>query len=191
MLKHRVLLDVDGVLADLLTPCLAVASEIVGRELMPADMSEWHFESLLPDKSDVNTLWKRIGAPGVCRSLLPYPDAVEGVRALAEVAHVYAVTLPLSANPQWTSEREAWLLEHFGIPQNMVVHTAAKYLVKGAMLVDDKPEHVQEWAREHERGIPVLWEHPYTARHAFPHDVRYKVVRTNDWDVLRRLVVGK
>lgn len=190
-MKRRILLDVDGVLADLLTPCLAIASEIVGRELTAADLPDWHFESILPDKRAVAELWTRIGAYGVCRTLAPYPGAVEGVRALAEVAHVYAVTAPLSANPQWTSEREAWLAQHFAIPRNMVVHTAAKYLIGGAILVDDKPAHVEEWAREHERGTPVLWEHPYTARHTFPHDVRYRVVRTRDWEALLRLAKGK
>jgi 5'(3')-deoxyribonucleotidase len=188
MKRKRVLLDVDGVLADLLTPCLAVASELVGRELTAADLPDWHFESLLPAPGMIKELWRRIGAYGVCRFLKPHPGAVEGVRALSEVADVYAVTAPLSANPQWTSEREAWLLQHFAIPRNRVVHTSAKYVVSGAMLVDDKPAHVGEWAREHERGIPVLWEHPHTASHKFGYAVEHRVVRTRDWSALRTLV---
>jgi hypothetical protein len=37
----------------------------------------------------------------------------------------------------------------------------AKYVFSGEMLIDDKPETVERWCREHPNGRGVLWDQPY------------------------------
>jgi 5'(3')-deoxyribonucleotidase len=186
--KHRVGVDVDGVLADLLTPCLRIAGEMLGKELTVDHMQGWDLDCLFPDEQVLDAFWKRIGEPGVCRNLEPYPEAVAGVAALREVADVYIVTSYLHDAPQWVHERDQWVQEHFGIPRSKMVHTKAKYTFAGKMLVDDKPQNIQEWAAEHEKGIPVLWEQPYNSSHVFSGSVDYRVVRAQDWGKLVGLV---
>lgn len=185
-MKPRVGLDVDGVLADLLTHCLGVASRMIGRRVTVEEVTSYDF-AFVPE-SQTRTFWREVGAPGVCKNLRRYPGAVEGVKKLREVAEVYCVTSHLQAGSRWVHEREFWLKKHFDIPNAKVVHTHAKYTFAGAMLIDDKPKNIEEWAREHPKGTPVLWAQPYNASHTFPADVAPRIVRTNDWDHVVRLV---
>jgi 5'(3')-deoxyribonucleotidase len=171
--KPRLGLDVDGVLADFITPALAIMRDMGVGDYTPEDMTDFEMSTLIPEGRR-NEFWKRCGEPGWCRNLKPYDGAQDGVKALAKVADIYIVTSPLHSGPQWTHEREAWLWEHFGIPRSRVIHTAAKYTFAGDMLVDDKPEHVEKWSDEH-RGVPVLWARPYNER------ARKLMVRTNSW----------
>lgn len=186
-MKPRVGIDVDGVLADLLTPSLRIASEMLGREVSMSDMTGWDLDSLFSSKEAVEDLWDRVGAAGVCRNLTPYDGAVDGMRALREVADVYIVTAYLHNGPTWTHERDAWVQEHFAIPRSKIVHTKAKYIFAGDALVDDKPRNIEEWAREH-TGMPVLWVQPYNSTHSFGVDLDARVERTSNWDVLVDLV---
>ena len=182
MNKPRVGVDCDGVLGDLLTSCLSVASEMLGREIS-MDHVHTHdiFEELLPEDR-IAEFWAKIGEPGLCRNIIPYPGAVDGMRQLAEVADVYCVTSYLRGAPQWVYERDLWVSEHFGIPRKKMIHTPAKYTFYGKMLIDDKPQNIDEWAREHETGVPVLWLQPYNLMHVSPSNHRYRVVHTNSWD---------
>jgi 5'(3')-deoxyribonucleotidase len=182
--RRRVGLDVDGVLADLITPCLAVASEMTGKEITPDHMKSWDFDHLVPPEM-LEPFWERIGKPGLCGSLVPLDGAVDGVKALSEVADVYIVTSYLRGAAQWVHERDGWLQDHFGIPHARMVYTKAKYTFHGHMLVDDKPDNVSEWADEYSGGaslrVPVLWSQPYNSMTKFPSNIDYRIVRTNDW----------
>jgi 5'(3')-deoxyribonucleotidase len=61
----------------------------------------------------------------------------------------------------WASERQQWLAEHFGISHKHLVSTPAKYLVRGELFVDDKPEHVEQWQAANPCGVGVLWSRAY------------------------------
>jgi len=65
-----------------------------------------------------------------------------------------------------------------------MVHTHAKYTFFGKMLIDDKPQNIDEWAKEHyhNHGVPVLWSQPYNTAHVFEPGINYRVVRTNSWN---------
>ncbi len=185
--KPRLGMDVDGVLADLLSPCLRVAGEMLGRTIWPDDLQSWEIGDLFTDPADVERLWDRMGEPGVCANLEPYPGAVEGMRALSEVADVYVVTSYLHNGKQWVHERDGWVMQHFGIPRSKMVHTRAKHIFSGAMLVDDKPANVADWALENPHGVPVLWLMPYNDKHQFPDGIRDHVLRTRSWPELARV----
>jgi 5'(3')-deoxyribonucleotidase len=180
MTKPRVGVDVDGVLADFLTPSLQVASDMLGKAVTPQHMSSYDLEQLLP-KHRIGEFWERMGAPGICRNLTPYPGAIEGVGALRLVADVFVITSYLYGAKQWVHDRDGWIMEHFGIPKNRMVHTHAKHVFSAKMLIDDKPENVEEWAMEHHGGTPVLWEQPYNVATALDSRVSYRVVRTDKW----------
>jgi 5'(3')-deoxyribonucleotidase len=188
--RRRVGLDVDGVLADLITPCLKVASEMTGKEITADHMKSWDFDHLVPPEM-LEPFWERIGKPGLCGSLVPLDGAVDGVRALSEVADVYVVTSYLRGAVQWVHERDGWLLEHFGIPHARMVYTKAKYTFHGYMLVDDKPDNVSEWTNEHPTGVPVLWSQPYNLATVFHQNIDYRIVRTSDWTQLVSIATGR
>jgi 5'(3')-deoxyribonucleotidase len=100
MKQRRVGIDVDGVLADILTPCLAVASRILDKELTVEHLRDFDLSSIVP-QDRLCELWTEIGEPGVCRNLVPYSGAVEGMARLREVADVYIVTSYLRGAREW------------------------------------------------------------------------------------------
>jgi hypothetical protein len=114
---------------------------------------------------------------GRCRST----RAHEGGEELGEI---YIVTSPWNSNPTWTHDREEWLYRNFGIPYNRVIHTSAKYLVRGDVFIDDKASAVAKWRDAHPSGLPVLWSNLHNRTELWDGQC------TGDWSFLCELVEG-
>lgn len=186
MKRPRVGVDVDGVLA-----CLDAIIETSFVDLYGATKpfhATWDITPVLPD-GDWKRFWAHVGAQPVHDLLRPYPNAVDGLARLAAFADIYIVTSALGACRTWTADRDEWLAKHFGIDHKKVIHTNAKYTFAGAMLIDDKPAHVEAWAREHPGGTGVLFAQPYNEAHRFEEDIAARVVRTSDWNHIAELAV--
>ena len=97
MTRPRVLLDVDGVLADFLTPALAFVEKLTGKTYQEADMTTWDIFEVV-GKEWEQPFFEACNRPGFAASLAVYPGAQEGVARLREVAEVYIVTSPLNHN---------------------------------------------------------------------------------------------
>lgn len=186
MRRPRCGVDTDGVLADMLSLLQAHYSDLFGVPLPSLDC--WEIGEHIP-KGREREYWETFGETAIHSKLKPYRNTYDGLRHIAEVADVYIVTSPLSSCRTWASDRERWLLEYFGVTRNRVIHAAAKYTFAGDMLIDDKPEHVEQWAAEHPSGIPVLWAQPYARlEHIERDDIRARVVRTDSWVEIARLL---
>lgn len=180
-------MDVDGVLADFLGSALRIVNDMLNTKHLPSDVAEFDFcRSLGIDSNDAANIKRRIGStPGFARSIAVLPGAKRGVIRLREVADVYVVTAPWNSNSTWTSEREGWLDQHFGIPYSRVVHTSAKHVCAGDVLVDDRTETLERWQAAHPCGIAVQWE---TSSNRLD---GWNGQSTNDWDVLVNIVTGQ
>lgn len=181
-MKPRVLLDVDGVLADFHTPCIEIINRLMGTSHKVEDFDNWDiFDALKVPKDVRSKVYDEMHQPGWCTNIKVYPDAIVGVNKLREVAHVYVVTSPMKGDT-WTSERDRWLARHFGFTTKRIIHGSAKYICAGDFLVDDKIENLEKWKRAHPHGHPIRWVMPHLAGHEWYGD------QTNDWDVLARMV---
>ncbi|UOF77286.1 5'(3')-deoxyribonucleotidase [Caudoviricetes sp.] len=99
-----------------------------------------------------------------CRHMPVYPGAVEFVATLREFAEVVAVTSPFVGVRNWEADRREWLYEHFYISPKDVIFAHRKELVRGDVLVDDKPSNVEAFAREPGQ-TGLLFTQPWNARH--------------------------
>jgi len=160
MKRPRLLLDVDGVLADFLAPSLSILARLSGRTYVYDDFKTWDIFDTVPREFE-KPFFDAVNQPGWCRSLPVYEGAVAGVRPLIEVTDLYVVTSPMNHVPTWMFEREGWLQEHFGVHHKRVVHTSAKFLCLGDVLVDDRPANIEAWEAEHPGGLGLLWDQPY------------------------------
>lgn len=177
--RPRFLCDVDGVLADFVTPALKVVERVTGRPA-PADAHEdWDLFRSYPEEVQ-EVFFREFKRKGWCLSLPVYCEALDGIRHILEIADVYFVTSPMNG-PYWTHEREQWLAGHFGVNRNRIVHTNAKYLCVGDVFLDDKPEHVIEWSAHHPEACAVLWDQPYNRKHM-------QLRRADCWDRVVELV---
>jgi 5'(3')-deoxyribonucleotidase len=181
-MKPRVLVDVDGVLADFLTPALKIIERLTGRAYRPEEILRWDlFETI--GKEWEQPFLALCNEPGFAASCPVLPGAQEGLRALQEVATVYIVTSPLNHNPTWTHERELWLHDHFGIHHKQIVHTSAKYLCLGDVIIDDRPKNITDWEAEHPDGLGLLWDAPWNRLD----DVRF---RARSWEEVVTRIAG-
>lgn len=206
----RVLLDCDGVLADFLQPCLDIINRHMTKILRAddgaivygaagepslwsepktlADMTHWNiFDALGVPKAVKSLVYKEMKQPGWCETAIkPLPGAQEGVQMLRDCGHqITIVTSPMDG-PTWTHERENWLHRHFDVRRRDVIHTEQKAIVHGAMLVDDKPEHVEAWKGHwsslgHD-GVGVLWDYVTNAHvKSLPEKPSWLDLHTSQW----------
>ena len=155
----RFLVDVDCVLADFVTPATRIVERVLGRpwSLAEAPPDQWDmFAGLTPGERKV--VFTIINSPGFCRSLEPEPGSQAFISRLQELldGNVYALTAHNDA-PHWVFERDAWLGEHFNIDRGHTIHAHCKYVCSGDFYLDDRPDHIISWQREHPAGVGMVW----------------------------------
>lgn len=135
----RVLLDVDGVLADLV-------GELCRRfpEMREEQVTEFEFaKCALP--VPVRSLYEAMEEPGFAASLAWYPGAKDAVHAILAKGHEVAFcTSPMKTSPTWMWERQEWLRAAF--PDLPVIFAQRKQWVAGDVLVDDREQHCDAFA---------------------------------------------
>jgi len=171
----RILIDCDGVLCDFLTPIVDAINKRQGRKgdgCFTADaVDRWDFWGALNVDRDTkrHVIRHVIEAPGFCVELNAFPGAVAQVKNLARAHDVYFVTTPWASSQTWVFERNQWLRKHFGSTLGgRVVQTKHKELLRGDILVDDKPETVERWQLENPRGVGLIWDRPSNRAVASP-----------------------
>lgn len=176
-----ILLDVDGVIANFIDGALPIAERLTRQKHHHDDIDQWHMEKALGLTEDqTHAFYAEIASEGHCIKLPVYEGAIDGVKALREIADVHPVTAPF-ASTYWVGERETWLLNHFGFHHHDVVHTNAKHLIRGDILIEDKPETIVKWCQHHPTGRGILIARNYN-KYGLPataHPLRYS--RARDW----------
>jgi 5'(3')-deoxyribonucleotidase len=161
--RPRVLLDVDGVVADFVQLMVNAVRNLNFCDI-PINWrpTKWDVakELKLTDKQE-DEVYDVLRLPGSAKMLLPFPGAVEGVKRIASMFDVAFVTTPVEGSQTWCFDRTEWLITHFGEELgNRWVFTDHKYLVFGDFLVDDKPENCLEFKRAWPMCVPLRWLSP-------------------------------
>jgi len=161
--KPVVLLDVDDVVAN----CSGAMSDIYyAKTGLTVDMTKfksWNFFDNIahPDYPGiVDHIDSQMRMSGFCMELQPFDGAVDGVMRLKEIAEVFFVTSPYEG-PNWHHERENWLRHHFKVGRDRVLQASAKFLVRGELFIDDKPESCIAWLKHMQTGNAFIWDRPY------------------------------
>lgn len=119
---------------------------------------------------------------GFYSRLEPIAGAKGALKAMLKAGHdVRIVTSPWVSNPTCASDKLNWVVKHYGSHWGpRVVITADKTLVRGDILIDDKPEIHGE--------VEPTWEHVL-----FDQPYNREVVdkrRLVDWPAWRELIAG-
>ncbi len=163
MKRPRILLDVDGIFADFITPCLDAVHAHTGKRFAHDDVTDWDImKSLGIGDEDARAIYKSMQRPGMCLGIPAYEGAREGVDRLREWADVWAVTSPFGGS-HWMHERDAWLIEKMGFDKYDVLHVRGerKHGVVGDAFVEDKTSTLRAWQEAHPTGLGILFVRKY------------------------------
>lgn len=153
-----ILVDVDGPCADIVQGFLNEVYTVTGRVYTRADVTTWEVtEALALREAEAKAVWRKVSAPGWCQSLRPDPSAIVAIRELAKKHEIVFVTSPMKTSPTWCYDRALWLHRNFGTFP--IVFTEQKHLVRGDLLIDDKPSTVRQFLAAG-RGA-VLFDAPW------------------------------
>ncbi len=151
-----ILVDCDGVVADFTGAVCREASEILQRRVDPAEITQWNLKaSLEMTNKQTQALYSRIQRKGFCSNLEPLPGAVSAVKKLQSLGFVTFVTSPWDSSPYWMWERIQWLLDFMEADMKDIIHTHQKWLVKGDIIIDDRPSNVVNGDRKLRFLIPT------------------------------------
>lgn len=154
------LLDVDGVLADFVSPALAILEVLGAGKFTHADVKTWEICEAIGRPDLVGKFYKMTDRAGFCYDIPVIAGAKAGVKQCRTVADVMFVTSPMD-NQYWVWERNRWLQKHFKAGKKSTIQTDAKHAVSGHVFVDDKPSNVREWLAHNKSSIGILWDAPY------------------------------
>lgn len=181
MNRRRILVDVDGVMADFHAKLIDLINKKLGTSFKKDDLTEWDmFKSLgIPEHEYI--LEEAVDGGGFVEQIDVVPGTFEALQRIeTDLGNVYAVTSPYH-NKLWMGERAMWLQDRLDIPMTRQVHTKSKHTVAGCALVDDSPKNLEAWAAHWHDGLPILWDCPWNRDET-------RFVRATSWDHLYELL---
>lgn len=171
----RILLDMDGVLTNLIAKWFRVYNEEYGDTLHLEQLSEWGPHRFAKAGRAV---YKYLSRPGFFRDLEPIPGAVQGVRRLLDMGHEVVI---VTAAKNGHRDKADWVREHLPfLPDENIVFAHRKELVRGDVLFDDAPHNLEAFRPY---GLPVAMDYPYNRG--------IDCARVSDWAEFPNLIAGE
>jgi 5'-nucleotidase len=134
-----ILVDMDGVIADLETPIVdMLIEEHPHIERIPLEDRNTFYLDDQYRGVEPDWFWQAMQREGVFRNLPVIDGAQDGIARLVADGHdVYLCTTPV-VSAHCIREKLAWVNEHFPVLRKNVITTNDKTLVWGHFLIDDK-----------------------------------------------------
>jgi len=155
----RILLDMDGVVADFMGPWLKQYNYLTGEKVTLNDIHGLNTKKYVGDPFTLNKIKDSVG---FIRNLPPLPGAIDGVETLHRLGHDVVFVSNGTNCPTSGHEKRDWLKFYFSklwqFPK--LVLTYHKYLVKGDCLVDDHPRNLENLDPS---CAPLLWHQKYNS----------------------------
>ncbi|NMC41955.1 MAG: 5'(3')-deoxyribonucleotidase [Bacteroidales bacterium] len=171
-MMKRILVDIDGVLADVYSRLYELHKAVTGESLNTEDVAGKLEEEAFP----LQRQW--VMSAGFFRNLPVMPGSIESVRKLNEKYHVVIISLATEF-PTSLTDKQYWLHEHFPfITWRQIVFCGDKSLVKADILIDDHPKNLDTF-----EGETIMFTQPHnlylTTRHR----------RADSWSEIERLLL--
>lgn len=161
----RILLDVDGVVADFVPHLIRRIKPVLkstGKPLRKCDVTQWAFFDLAEDRKAIEA---ELAKPDFWATLPLVRSARAGFRTLVDAGHeIVWCTAPWDGCEDWNEIRFAWVTEKLPGATRFVV-TQYKSKCGGDAIIDDKVENVVAWRREHPKGHGVVFRQPWNRRY--------------------------
>ena len=174
-MRKSIAIDMDEVIAEMMTKMLGIYEEKYGRVLK----KEEYWGKKLQDFPEIMALRPLIFEKGFFRDLAVMKDSQEVLLELSERFDLYIVTAAMTFRNSFEDKYD-WLEEHFSfISRRNIVFCGDKHIIKTDWLIDDTPYNLKNFS-----GTPIL----YTSSHNTKEN-RYH--RVNNWQEIREYFADK
>ncbi|HOF21290.1 MAG TPA: 5'(3')-deoxyribonucleotidase [Bacteroidales bacterium] len=171
----RILVDMDGVLADVYSRFFDLHEQATGSRLSPSDVAGMPESEAFPEQVS----W--VSAPGFFRHLPVMPGSIEGMKKLNSVFDIVVISLATEF-PQSLTDKQLWMHDHFPfISWKQLVFCGNKNLLHADIMIDDHPKNL-----DHFPGETIIFTQPHNIN---IHDTRH--IRISSWLEAEKLLFKK
>lgn len=168
----RIIVDLDGVLAESLTPWLAAWNHCYGRQtgvhLSRDSITEYEFDRFVP--ADCRSrFFELLDSYRVFESALPELGAIDALKRLIDAGHdVVIATTVLGSCPTGETQKRRWLTRWapFFKHENLIF-TQRKNLITADVMIEDCEANIDKWKADGE--VKSRWgylvQQPYNETH--------------------------
>jgi len=154
--KSRILVDVDGVIADFVSGFMELYRHHGGHVPDGFKWTDWDSMDELPDQEVRDVVWRD---PYLFRILDPYPGAI---KALEQLNNHYDVRIVTAIPHMHVWPRSEWFRKHapFIHRKDQMIFTNDKSIINGDFLIDDSLDNIRAWIAAG-RGNAVIVDRPW------------------------------
>lgn len=155
--KKRVLVDMDGILANLAKQWLATYNEENDDNVRVRDITTWEMHHHVKIGKGI---YKIPGRKGYFDKTPPMPGAIAGFKALKKHGHeVIVCSSPY--NPDSCRAKQEWCARYLGTRWSDVTLTHKKHWMNADVIIDDKPTTIAEFKAMDRETVTIAY--PYNA----------------------------
>ena len=189
--KPRLILDMDGVLVDLLPTYLDYYNILFGDNIKSSDIKNWRIKEYVCDKAKpyIENIFK---LPKFYENLEPTMPAQGLDNILWQIQEHYdiiVVTDPFVKEDKFRfdiiEQKKQWIATHLNTLNNVPkFFTGNKGLYEGDVMIDDNPEHLYSFLKTNPNGLAICFNTPVNLNADLPENI----IRVDGWiDVVDKL----
>ena len=149
-MKKRILVDMDGVLADVYSRFFELHEEETGQRLSVREIAGLLEAEAFPEQL------KWVTTPGFFRTVPVMPGSIERLKKLNKNFTVIVISLATEF-PQSLTDKQLWLHDHFPfIGWQQIVFCGDKNIIKADIMIDD---HIKNL--DHFKGQTIMFSQPH------------------------------
>jgi 5'-nucleotidase len=173
-LKKSILVDMDGVLADVYARLFDLYETANGVRISVKDIAGLLEDDAFPDQR------KWVAAPGFFRDLPVMPGSKEVLEKLNVIYEIVVVSLATEF-PNSLTDKQLWLNDHFPfISWRQIVFCGNKNLIRADIMIDDHFKNL-----DHFKGETIMFTQP---PNMLIKNSRHK--RVNSWQEIEKLLLS-
>ncbi|MGO4888212.1 5' nucleotidase, NT5C type [Anaerobacillus sp. MEB173] len=168
VINLRLLIDMDSVMADLMTPWYARYNKDYNDKLHYLDLTSWDTHKFVK-KECGEKIYQYLHEPGFYRYLQPLPHSQAVMEKLNKEHEIFIVT---TSPAEAVSDKQEWMKEHFPFIQiEHMIFTHRKDLIIGDLLFDDAPHNLEAFMATGRKAIAMN----------YPYNQSVNCDRVNNW----------
>jgi len=160
--KFDILIDMDNTLVNMVPYWLDEYNKITGENVNEDQVTDYELVNCCKHPE---YLFKILELPGFFVAPEPMPNSLEYFNKLIEDGHNVIIVTQLPRKSDFAArDKKRWLSKYLpNFDHCNLVFTHNKGLVRGDILFDDSPKHIETWKKRNRKGITARISYSYNA----------------------------